>query len=188
MRNAERIRPWWIEADYSYKIDTLHGKGWLLIGDALRFVDPIFSSGVDVALFSAKYAFEAIEGVSSGRDEETTFREFESRVSGGVDAWYELISLFYQLQNLFTVFTVRPRFRRKVIRLLQGNLYVPDALQLARDMIATFDESYQKVMANPSNLLRVGALDPFRRDEGASSGTAGHSGDARRHQEVTHHG
>jgi flavin-dependent dehydrogenase len=188
MRNAERIRPWWIEADYSYKIDTLHGKGWLLIGDALRFVDPIFSSGVDVALFSAKYAFEAIEEVSSGRDEETAFREFESRVTGGVDAWYELISLFYQLQNLFTVFTVRRRFRRKVIRLLQGNLYVPEALELARDMIATFEESYQKIMTNPSNLLRVGALDPFRRDEGASSGTDGAAREPRKPQGVTRRG
>ena len=163
MRNAVRIRPWWIEADYSYKIDTLRGKGWLLIGDALRFVDPIFSSGVDVALFSAKYAFDAIEGVLRGQPEEASFREFESMVSGGVEAWYELIALFYRLQNLFTVFVVRPRFRRQVIRLLQGNLYVPDALQLAREMIATFEESYQKVMADPSNLLRVGALDPARR-------------------------
>jgi hypothetical protein len=50
-QKAERVRPWWIEGDYSYKIDRFAGPGWLLIGDALRFVDPIFSSGVDVALF-----------------------------------------------------------------------------------------------------------------------------------------
>jgi flavin-dependent dehydrogenase len=162
MRNAERIRPWWIEADYSYKIDALSGKGWLLVGDALRFVDPIFSSGVDVAMFSAHYAYQAIDGILKGRSEETQLREYETNVSGGVEAWYELISLFYKLQNLFTIFAVRKRFRRQLIRLLQGNLYVPDALQLARDMISALERSYEKVTSDPSNLLRVGALDPAR--------------------------
>ncbi len=56
MQDAQRVRPWWIEGDYSYKIDRFAGPGWLLIGDAVRFVDPIFSSGVDVALFSSVYA------------------------------------------------------------------------------------------------------------------------------------
>src|SRR5207247_2651332 len=53
MREAERVRPWYIEADYSYQMETGAGPGWLLIGDAFRFVDPIFSWGVDVALHSA---------------------------------------------------------------------------------------------------------------------------------------
>ena len=57
MRNAERVRPWWIEGDYSYKVEKFYGDGWMLVGDSLRFVDPIFSSGVDVALYSADYAF-----------------------------------------------------------------------------------------------------------------------------------
>jgi FADH2 O2-dependent halogenase len=116
-------------------------------------------------MFSAKYAFEAIDGVFKGKPEQARFQEFQQRVSGGVEAWYDLISLFYRLQNLFTVFVVRPRFRRQVIRLLQGNLYVPDALRLARDMVATLEDSFEKVMLDPSNLLRVGALDPSRRKE-----------------------
>lgn len=60
MKSAQRVRPWWVEGDYSYKVDQFTGPGWLLVGDALRFVDPIFSSGVDVALFSSLYAYETI--------------------------------------------------------------------------------------------------------------------------------
>jgi FADH2 O2-dependent halogenase len=160
MRNAERIRPWWIEGDYSYKIDRLAGPGWLLVGDALRFVDPIFSTGVDVAAYSALYASEAIEAVLSGEDEEWAFKEYERRVGDGVETWYELISLFYRLQNLFTIFAIRKRFREKVVRILQGNLYIPEALQRAREMIAMMESSYEKVKADPENLLRAGALDP----------------------------
>jgi FADH2 O2-dependent halogenase len=158
MRNAERIRPWWIEADYSYKIDTLAGKGWLLVGDALRFVDPIFSTGVDVATYSALYAFEAIQASLAGEDEERAFKEFERRVGDGIDAWYELIALFYKLQNLFTIFAVKKRFRERVVRILQGNLYIPESLERAREIIAMMQEAYEMVMADETNLLRPGAL------------------------------
>ena len=47
--------------------------------DALRFVDPVFSSGVDVALFSALYAYEAItKGWATG-DETSAFDAYERR-------------------------------------------------------------------------------------------------------------
>jgi flavin-dependent dehydrogenase len=160
MRHAERIRPWWIEADYSYEIEQLVGPGWMLIGDALRFVDPVFSNGVDVAMFSANYAFDTIEEVLKGRDEAEAFRDYDRRVGSGVQAWYDLIALFYKLRNLFTAFAVRKRYRERVVRILQGNLYQPEALARAREMIDIMEDSYQKVMADPGNLLRSGALTP----------------------------
>ncbi|MDQ3090056.1 MAG: tryptophan 7-halogenase [Actinomycetota bacterium] len=158
MRNAERIRPWWLEGDYTYKIDTLAGKGWLLIGDALRFVDPIFSTGVDVAAYSASYAFDAIDEVFRGRDESLALEEYQRRVSDGVDAWYDLIALFYKLQNLFTLFAIKNEYRERVVRILQGNLYMPESLERAREMISLMEETYDRVMAQPANLLHPGAL------------------------------
>jgi FADH2 O2-dependent halogenase len=159
LRRAERIRPWWIEGDYSYKIERYSGPGWLMVGDALRFVDPIFSTGVDVAAYSALYAFEAIDAVLRGKqDEDRAVREFERRMGEGVEAWYDLIDLFYRLQNLFTVFAVRRRFRESVVRILQGNLYMPDTLRRARQIIALMEDSYRKIMDDPSNILRPGAL------------------------------
>jgi flavin-dependent dehydrogenase len=163
MRNAERIRPFWIEADYSYEIEQLCGKGWLLVGDALRFVDPVFSTGVDVAMYSANYAFEAIDSVLRGdEDEEVAFKDYDTRVGQGVQAWYELISLFYKLRNLFTSFAVKKRWREKVVRILQGNLYLPEYLERAREMIAIMEESYQVIAANPDNLLGPNAFARFR--------------------------
>jgi FADH2 O2-dependent halogenase len=160
MRNAARIRPWWIEGEYSYKIERLAGPGWLLVGDALRFVDAIFSTGVDVAAYSALYAFEAMDATFRGQNEDEARQTYERRVSDGVEAWYDLISLFYRLQNLFTRFAVNRRFREQVVRILQGNLYIPESLQRVREVIAVMEESYRKVMADPSNLLRPGALNP----------------------------
>jgi flavin-dependent dehydrogenase len=158
MRSAERIRPWWLEGDYTYKIRRLTGAGWLMIGDALRFVDPIFSTGVDVATYSASYAFEAIDQMLKGGEEESAFAAYERRVNDGVEAWYDLIALFYKLQNLFTLFAIKGEFRESVVRILQGNLYLPETLQRAREMISIMEEAYIAIMAQPDNLLQPGAL------------------------------
>jgi flavin-dependent dehydrogenase len=158
MAGAERIRPFSVEGDYSYVLDRVQGDGWLLIGDSLRFVDPIFSTGVDVAAFSALYGFEAIEAALAGGDEAGELARFETRLSDGVEAWYELIKLFYTLQNLFSSFAVRRRFRERVVRILQGNLYMPETLAQAREVIALMKDAAARVGEDADNLLRPGAL------------------------------
>jgi 1H-pyrrole-2-carbonyl-[peptidyl-carrier protein] chlorinase len=158
MKGAESIRPWWLEGDYSYRIDRLAGPGWLIVGDALRFIDPIFSTGVDVAAYSATFAFDALGQALSGGDEPAAWASYERRVSDGVEVWYEFTSLFYKLQNLFTLYAVRDRYREQVVRILQGNPYLPESLDRAREMISLMQRSYERVMSEPSHLLRPGAL------------------------------
>jgi FADH2 O2-dependent halogenase len=158
LRDARRVRPWRTEGDYSYRISQVAGRGWLLVGDALRFVDPIFSTGVDVAAYSALHANEAIKAVLTGGDENAALASYEHTVGDGVEAWYELIRLFYRLQNLFTYFAVRRNTREEVVRILQGNLYDPLALARAREMIDLMQSAYARVTRDSNNLLRPGAL------------------------------
>ena len=160
MKDAVRVRPWWIEGDYSYKIDKFAGPGWLLIGDALRFVDPIFSSGVDVAMFSSLYAYETITEAFKTGNEAKVFGEYGERVEKGVDVWYDLISMFYKLQNLLTRYATSPHRREQIVRTLQGNPYQPDTQERARKLLADMQVSYEKVMASPGNLMRPWAMDP----------------------------
>jgi FADH2 O2-dependent halogenase len=162
MEGAERVRPWYIEADYTYKNDTITGDGWLLIGDALRFIDPVFSTGVDVAVYSALHARDAISSVLDGGDEKAAFGEFEHSVTLGVETWYELTTLFYDLQIIFTLFAVGKRFKERLVRTLQGNLYMPETLGRAQELIGEMRDSYAKIMANPDNLLRPGTIKRLR--------------------------
>jgi 1H-pyrrole-2-carbonyl-[peptidyl-carrier protein] chlorinase len=159
MRDAERTRPWWIEADYSYQMERIVGPGWLLIGDAFRFVDPIFSSGVDVALNSASFAHDAILRAWESGDEEAAFADYAEKVTAGVDVWYETTDLFYRLQQLFGRFALDPRYREEIARSLQGNPYNPTNQERARKILALMREAYDQVMSDPENLLRPGALD-----------------------------
>lgn len=160
MRDAVRTRPWWIEADYSYRMETSVGKSWLLVGDAFRFVDPIFSSGVDVALHSASFAHEAITKSWETGDELSAFTEYASKVNDGVDIWYETTDLFYRLQQLFGRFALDRRYREDIARSLQGNPYEPENQARYRRILRLMQETYEQVMADPENLLRPGALDP----------------------------
>jgi FADH2 O2-dependent halogenase len=160
MENAEQIRPWWFEGDYSYKIDRYSGPGWIMVGDALRFVDPIFSSGVDVALFSSLYANDALEQAWATGDEEKAFEAYHRRVDDGVDSWYDTIRLFYKLQNLLTRFAVHHKWRPYLIRALQGAPYTPERVANNQILQQAMEDAYQQVVRDPDSLLRPWAMDP----------------------------
>jgi len=143
MRNAKRINDFKQEGDYSYSMKKFCGNGFLLLGDAARFVDPIFSSGVSVAMHSAKFASERIrKAFEIGDFTEATFRPYETKLRGGVEIWYDFIKMYYKLLPLFTYFIRTKEHRQGVLQLLQGEVYdrqeVP-VLDAMRDFIKTVE-------------------------------------------------
>lgn len=145
MQEATRINEFRTEGDYSYSMTKFVGDGYVLIGDAARFVDPIFSSGVSVALYSAKYASEQIQIASAQQNfSEETLKPYEVKLRGGVEIWYEFIRLYYKLLPLFTYFIQKKQHRLQVLQLLQGEVYNRDevpVLQAMRDFIKTIEQS-----------------------------------------------
>ncbi|MBK8905937.1 MAG: tryptophan 7-halogenase [Anaerolineaceae bacterium] len=124
MRHAERINEFKSEGDYSYSLTNFVGDGYLMIGDAARFVDPIFSSGVSIALYSAKYASERIVRAFEMNDfSAAVFKPYEDRLRQGAGIWYEFIRLYYKLLPLFTRFIANPEYRLQVLQLLQGEVF-----------------------------------------------------------------
>ena len=124
MENAKQLDDFNTEADYSYAMRRFVGNGWMLVGDAARFVDPIFSSGISIAAESAKYAAEAVvRAVESGDRSEAALQPYEDRVKAGVSIWYEFIRLYYKLMHLFTYFISSKEHRLQILQLLQGEVY-----------------------------------------------------------------
>jgi ABC-type nitrate/sulfonate/bicarbonate transport system ATPase subunit/flavin-dependent dehydrogenase len=124
MAGARRIHEFCREGNYSYVMDKIAGDGWVLVGDAARFVDPIFSSGVSVAMESAKRAAEAIRAaLASGDLSAAAFADYEKTIRGGCDVWREFILLFYRLPPLFFDLLKKPDTRLAALRLLQGEVY-----------------------------------------------------------------
>ncbi|MEX1257209.1 MAG: NAD(P)/FAD-dependent oxidoreductase [Gemmatimonadota bacterium] len=149
MAVARRINDLKAEGDYSYSMSSFAGNGWLLVGDAARFVDPIFSSGVSVAAYSAKFASEAIAAaLEKGDLSASAFLEYETKLRAGVEVWYEFIRLYYKLLHLFTWFIDKKEYRLQVLQLLQGDVYDrgnAKALDAMREVI-------EKVESTPGHL------------------------------------
>jgi 1H-pyrrole-2-carbonyl-[peptidyl-carrier protein] chlorinase len=123
MAHARRVNDFKTEGDYSYVLDKFCGNGFLMVGDAARFVDPIFSSGVSVAMHSARFGAQTIQAaLESGNLSEEAFKSYEHTLRGGVDIWYEFIRLYYKLLPLFTLF-IQSEYRVEILRLLQGEVF-----------------------------------------------------------------
>lgn len=150
LKNTERLRPFKVEGDYSYGMRQITGDAMVLIGDAARFVDPIFSSGVSVAMNSARLAAkDIIAAHASGGDYRAeSFQGYASTLRRGVQIWYDFISMYYRLNVLFTAFIHDPAYRTDVIRMLQGDVYdtdEPGALTAMKEYVAA-------VEADPTHL------------------------------------
>ncbi|HMV65495.1 MAG TPA: NAD(P)/FAD-dependent oxidoreductase [Myxococcota bacterium] len=145
LRAATQVRPFSEEGDYSYAMSQITGDGWLMIGDAARFVDPIFSTGVSIALNSARFAHvDVLEALRTGDLSKASFSTYEATIRRGTRNWYNFISVYYRLNVLFTAFIRDRRYRLDVLKLLQGDVYdeaEPAVLTRMRDIVAEVESN-----------------------------------------------
>jgi 1H-pyrrole-2-carbonyl-[peptidyl-carrier protein] chlorinase len=135
LRKAEQIRPFKDEGDYSYAMRQLCGDRFLLIGDAGRFVDPIFSSGVSLALNSARLSQrDILAALESGDFRRESFADYETAQRRGTRNWYKFITVYYRLNILFTYFLSNAKYRLDILKLLQGDVYDEEEPQVLRKM------------------------------------------------------
>src|SRR5438067_5540239 len=81
MKNAIRVSPVYSAGDFSYRNTRLDGERWLLAGDAAGFIDPVFSSGVFLAIMSAEKAADTLEEVlADGSKRKRSFRKYSRTV------------------------------------------------------------------------------------------------------------
>ncbi|MFY9685486.1 MAG: NAD(P)/FAD-dependent oxidoreductase, partial [Pseudolabrys sp.] len=81
MADAEPLGPLTACADYSYDSHSYVGENHILVGDAAAFIDPLFSSGVMMAMSSAAFAATAVEGLLEGKKpRERIVRDYEDKM------------------------------------------------------------------------------------------------------------
>jgi flavin-dependent dehydrogenase len=144
LKQAKRVREFKTEGDYSYGMNQICGDRFLMIGDAARFVDPIFSTGVSIALNSARLATrDIIAAYRAGGDfSKDEFATYERKIRHAHKYWYEFISIYYRLNILFTAFVQDPRYRIDTLKLLQGDVYddtEPAVLNIMREILHTVE-------------------------------------------------
>ena len=104
MGSARRVTEVYATGDFSYRNQRLTGDRWLLAGDAAGFVDPVFSSGVYLALLSGEQAADSLNlAFDQPRNRAKAFRYYERRIGRVLDVYLRWASSWYT-QEFMEVF------------------------------------------------------------------------------------
>jgi len=126
MRHAKPLTQTYAAANFSYRRQTMSGDGYLMLGDAFAFIDPMFSSGVHLALNSARWGAKVVEAhLRRSPDYSQRLSEFERMVRRGLETFSWFIHRFTQpaFEALF-VSPSRPlKIERAVLSLLTGDVF-----------------------------------------------------------------
>ena len=126
MRGARLVSEARAAGNYSYSARRMYGEGYLLIGDAFAFVDPVFSSGVYLAMKGAATGAQAIDAELLGSKQAgRLMKQLDTEARRGLEVFSWFICRFTSpvIQRLFT--SPRNFFRMKeaLISVLSGDVF-----------------------------------------------------------------
>ncbi|MDB4934995.1 MAG: FAD-binding protein [Labilithrix sp.] len=115
-------------ADFSYRVTTLSGEGWIAIGDAGGFIDPLFSTGTHVAMCGAKSAAETLLGLlapAGDADEAAKLAAWETALKTGAETFILAVQAFYAGPLMEQIFSPEKHsaIRRSITSLLAGDVF-----------------------------------------------------------------
>jgi flavin-dependent dehydrogenase len=109
MKKAVRVSPVYSASDFSYRNTTLAGDRWLLAGDAAGFIDPVFSSGVFLAIMSAEKAADTLEEVlQDERRRRRAFSKYSRSVNRVMDIYLTFVNAWYERSREFLEVFLNP--------------------------------------------------------------------------------
>ena len=127
LENATRDRDFLTTKDYSYYATQGAGPGWVMVGDAFGFIDPVYSTGVFLALKSGEFAADAIDAAIKADDlSAERLGEWQATHHEGVMLFRKLVYAFYDPNFSFGRFLkANPQYRKNVTDMLIGDVFKP---------------------------------------------------------------
>jgi flavin-dependent dehydrogenase len=123
-KNARRITGYFATKDYSYRSTQAAGDGWVLVGDAFGFLDPLYSSGVLLALKSGEMAADAIvEGFQKNDLSAAQLGKFAPLLNQGIDRMRRLVCEYYDGFSFGHFVKNYPHLTGTITDLLIGDLF-----------------------------------------------------------------
>ena len=122
---GERVDKIYSILDYSYRSKRNAGNGFIIIGDAYGFLDPIYSSGVLLALKMAELAADAIHDAFRHQDfSAARLGQYQEKLDQGIESMRKLVYAFYNEGFSFAQFLRKyPEQRVNIINLLIGDVF-----------------------------------------------------------------
>jgi flavin-dependent dehydrogenase len=121
---GKRVTGYFATKDYSYRATKVAGDGWVMIGDAWGFLDPLYSSGVLLALRSGEMAADAIvEGLAKGDTSAAQLGKWGPVFNEGVDRMRRLVCEYYEGFSFGNFVRHYPELRGTITDILIGDLF-----------------------------------------------------------------
>ena len=129
---AKQLFPIQTTKDFSYRASRIAGDNWVLIGDAFGFLDPVYSTGLFLALKSGEMAADAIMGAFQENDfSEKQLGNFGKTFVDGMEAFRKLVYAFYTKDFSFARFLSEyPEHLSGIIDILSGDVYRRDVTHI----------------------------------------------------------
>jgi flavin-dependent dehydrogenase len=139
--NACRSTDVHVTSDYTWRSTRCAGDGFVLVGDAFGFIDPVYSSGLLLALKSGELAADTIIEAFEKRDFSAAQLEgFGRPLVDGMEALRKLVHAFYTPGFSFAQFvTQHPQYRKNLVQLLVGDVFKQPIREIFEAMSAMCD-------------------------------------------------
>ncbi|MGZ8868596.1 MAG: NAD(P)/FAD-dependent oxidoreductase [Thermoanaerobaculia bacterium] len=152
MSEAERVTQVYARKDFSYLMKNVAGENFALVGDAAGFLDPIFSTGVYLAMMSADMAADAIEA-KLRRGSMRGLRRYERDITRALARYHRFIENFYRREFLEVFLQPSDRFGLLdvIIGVLAGDVFTSrrNRLRLALFFLLVRIQKARPVIARP---------------------------------------
>jgi flavin-dependent dehydrogenase len=121
---GRRVTDYFAAREYSYCSKQAAGNGWVLVGDAFGFLDPLYSSGVLLALKSGQLAADAVvEGLAKGDTSAAQLGKWEAGFKEGMDRMRRLVVEYYNGFSFGRFVKRYPHLKGALTDLLIGDLF-----------------------------------------------------------------
>ena len=125
LSTGTRTEPVRVTGEFSYRSENIGGEGFCLAGDAFAFLDPVFSTGVFMALKSGEMAADAVHaGLDRGVVDLDSFADYNRDMRWALDQFRELVLSFYNQTFSFRDFIQsHPDLHSQLVDALVGNVF-----------------------------------------------------------------
>jgi flavin-dependent dehydrogenase len=136
LENASRCGDIHVAREFSYTTRQQAGPGWVLVGDAFGFIDPVYSSGVFLALRSGELAADAIvDGLKKNDVSAAQLGRWTPDFQSGVERVRKLVHAFYTNEFSFAEFMKQhPQHRKNLTDLLIGRVFEDESERIFVDL------------------------------------------------------
>jgi flavin-dependent dehydrogenase len=144
--NAKRATGYFATKDYSYRAKECAGDGWVMIGDAFGFLDPLYSSGVLLALKSGELAADAIAaGLAKGDTSAAQLGQWGPMFNRGIDRMRRLVCEYYDGFSFGKFVKTFPQLKGLITDLLIGDLFTERVDAVWEPMVSLYPEGKKEI-------------------------------------------